>query len=171
MDNYYTVVNDKLQNLKKELNTSNNINNSYNFLNNNLLNNLNIKYDELDIEYQNDVNNINNRSRIIEINENEFEYNNKIILLLQYFIVYIFFLILLLFGSFIKLYNFFYIKYIALLISILFVIYCHYIYNKKLNVLGDINRRNFAEEHNTFSNLLKNILPSFIIKKKCTKTC
>jgi len=169
MDNYYSAINTKLINQKRVLdqgteNQNNPITDSLNTYASNKIN----KNDELNYELDN---RINTGSRIIDINEEEFQYKDKLRQLLMYSLLVVVVIILIFFGSGLRLYNPYIASALIVIIVLLFALYFYYKINVDLQVIGDIKRKQFATENETGANLLKTILPSFITDKGCSKKC
>lgn len=170
---YYAAINDKLQNKKALLNKKIDLSSKENKLTNKLLryydNNFNSYYDE----NQRLNNEIENKEKIIKINNDAFNKKLDSISLIKYFFTLLLFIIIITFGHYYNLYSATTMRYIFIFGFMLYIIIIYYeiYYGKYTRGQYLANKFAYDSTSSIFKKAAREILPNYMTRDRCPKDC
>lgn len=171
--NYYGAINNKLQNKSEFMKQNAELKQKENEITNKLL----YYYDKNFNSYYDHDQNLNaqieSRDQLIRINNLEFEDKKDKIMILQYILGFLFFIIILGIGLYLKFYSKTTLITLLIigLIATIIVIYYKIVFNQY--TLGEYRAGKFAQDVTSklFRHLAKDILPDYMTQNRCPKGC
>jgi hypothetical protein len=170
---YYAVINDKLQNKKGLLSNKMNMLNKENKMTNKLLQYYDNNYNKYYDENQSLDNEIDGRERLIKINNASFQKKIDKVSLLKYFFGLLFYIFLVILGSYFKLYSDKISKYIIIIGTLIYIIVTYYAIYYENYTRGQYLATRFGHDSTSsfFKSVAREILPNNVSQSQCPKGC
>ncbi len=171
--NYYAAINTKLAKRNSVVSEKSNLKNMENKITNNLINHYDQNFDN---KYDNNVSlntDIQNKDRIIQINNSSYFNKTNIIFALKYLLSLLLLIFLLIIGSGFNIYSTQTMYTIFLLSFIGYVVIIYYKIAFDKHTSGEYYAGKFLKEEtgNAIKSLARNILPHYMTKNRCPKGC